>query len=94
MGLLRAAAALSRALTARARAKITHDTPARRYDRWLSAQLARELDQHAGDPCPVCGRDDWPAGSAGNARRIHELDQHEGDPRIKPRWVARRGRGA
>ncbi len=37
------------------------------------------------DPCPVCGQDNWPVGSAGNARRIHELAEHEGDPRIKPR---------
>jgi hypothetical protein len=40
-----------------------------------------------GDPCPVCGKDGWPAGSAGNARRIHELAEHEGDPRIEPRWA-------
>lgn len=39
-----------------------------------------------GDPCPVCGKDGWPAGSQGAARRIHELDEHEGDPRIKARW--------
>ena len=39
-----------------------------------------------GDPCPACGKDGWPAGSAGNARRCHELDEHEGDPRIEPRW--------
>ena len=38
------------------------------------------------DPCPVCGQDNWPVGSAGNARRTHELAEHEGDPRIKPRW--------
>lgn len=39
----------------------------------------------ASDPCPVCGKDGWPAGSAGNARRIHELAEHEGDPRVAPR---------
>jgi hypothetical protein len=52
----------------------------------MRAEDARDLVY--GDPCPVCGQDGWPAGSAGNARRIHELDRHEGDPRIKPRMTA------
>jgi len=58
-------------------------------DMWQAVGLTRELTAAGlvfGDPCPVCGKDGWPAGSAGNARRGHELDQHEGDPRIEPRW--------
>jgi hypothetical protein len=58
-------------------------------DMWQAVGLAKETrpgDLVFGDPCSVCGKDGWPAGSAGNARRIHELDQHEGDPRIEPRW--------
>lgn len=49
------------------------------------------VDLVYGDPCVVCGKDGWPMGSAGNARRGHELDQHEDDPRVEPRWWPPKG---